>query len=470
MRPYRWLVFLFFLLVLARPSAFAGRDDSEILSQLQKRSSEFMTAMLGGNGHTVQSDLLPHLRPTLNPETARIFFGDLLIRGGGLEEVGLPVMERMETGEVCALVPVRLRRYSIAARITFEQFTPRAKISGFVMDEWDQDTEAVVRDDRGSSLPVDIPVYVVPETIRRIPVDIPAGEVLLKGELVLPATAGEAVPVPCALLLQGLGSYDEDMTVGRAKPFRDLALGMASRGVAALRIETPDRSAAESFGPDVFYDLEDYRLEPARLALEWLHERPEVDAEKTTIVGHGLGGFLAPVLAERTNAQRVVMLSPWPVPVSLWIESRAYEYLRSPAVTNNEMREVWQQTLEQSIALREGSLDSTASIFEIAAPVWKDLERLDPARTIVSGAFRSRLYFPSDDSLGMRANAEEWMEVVADVSSAARVDFVMDVNGLFADADPESENPLDAFAASNMNEALVREITDFARTGRLPVL
>lgn len=461
---------LIVLLLLVAAPVLAGRDDAEVMAELERRASKFVVSMLGGNGHMVQSDLVPHLRPTLNPESARIFFGDLLTKGGGLREVGAPTMKRTERGEVVAMVPIHLRHTSLAGRIVFQQFTPHAKISAFSVDEWDDAAEAATRSAGADTSPVGMPGYAIPETIRRIAVEVPAGELLLRGELVLPAMAGESVPVPGAVLFQGLGTYDEDMTIGRAKPFRDIAVGMASRGVAVLRMETPDRAAPEFFAEGGWYDLEDYRLEPARLAVEWLAERPEIDASAITVVGHGLGAYLAPVVAERAQAARVIVLSPWSVPVSAWIESRAADWLESPTVPDEETRATWQRTLDQSVALREGGLDPADSIFGISAPVWNDLERLDPAGLLGKSGFRTRVYYPAADRARIGGHADPWIGAAAANSYFSRVDFVENVSSVYTDVDSESPAADDILSASNVSAALVREMAEFARTGKLPIL
>jgi len=71
-----------------------------------------------------------------------------------------------------------------------------------------------------------------------------AREWSLPGTLTIPVGPG---PFPAVVLVHGSGPNDRDETVGANKPFRDLALGLASRGIAVLRYEsgpasTPARS------------------------------------------------------------------------------------------------------------------------------------------------------------------------------------------------------------------------------------
>src|SRR5206468_4132840 len=54
------------------------------------------------------------------------------------------------------------------------------------------------------------------------------------GTLSLPHADG---PVPAVVLLSGSGAHDRDETIGRNKPLKDIAWGLASRGVAVLRFD-----------------------------------------------------------------------------------------------------------------------------------------------------------------------------------------------------------------------------------------
>jgi uncharacterized protein len=56
----------------------------------------------------------------------------------------------------------------------------------------------------------------------------------LPGTLSLPKGDG---PFPAVILVHGSGPLDRDETIGPNKPFRDLAHGLASRGIAVLRYE-----------------------------------------------------------------------------------------------------------------------------------------------------------------------------------------------------------------------------------------
>ena len=56
----------------------------------------------------------------------------------------------------------------------------------------------------------------------------------LKGMLTLPDGDG---PFPAVVLVHGSGSSNMDEKVGKLTPFKDIALGLADRGIASVRYD-----------------------------------------------------------------------------------------------------------------------------------------------------------------------------------------------------------------------------------------
>ncbi|HUR19272.1 MAG TPA: DUF3887 domain-containing protein, partial [Vicinamibacterales bacterium] len=69
---------------------------------------------------------------------------------------------------------------------------------------------------------------------------ITAGSLTLPAIITLPKGAG---PAPLIVLVHGSGAHDADETIGPNKPFRDLAEGLAARGIATLRYVKRNRIA-----------------------------------------------------------------------------------------------------------------------------------------------------------------------------------------------------------------------------------
>jgi pimeloyl-ACP methyl ester carboxylesterase len=126
----------------------------------------------------------------------------------------------------------------------------------------------------------------------------------LPGTLTLPK--GAPGPVAAVVLVHGSGPNDRDETVGANKPFKDLAWGLATKGIAVLRYEK--RSKASPTGIVTQHDEVEVA---AHDAIELLKKTPGVDPKRIFVVGHSQGGYLAPRIAQQNAASLagVVMLA-----------------------------------------------------------------------------------------------------------------------------------------------------------------
>jgi dienelactone hydrolase len=141
---------------------------------------------------------------------------------------------------------------------------------------------------------------------RRIEREITVGTapLALPGLLTLPAGEG---PFPLVVLVHGSGPNDRDETIGPNRPFRDLAHGLADRGVAVLRYDKRTRVYPMSFANRPFTVREE-TVDDALAAVRLARSFPEVDPRRIVVAGHSLGGMLAPRIAAMDTALAGVVL------------------------------------------------------------------------------------------------------------------------------------------------------------------
>jgi alpha-beta hydrolase superfamily lysophospholipase len=123
-------------------------------------------------------------------------------------------------------------------------------------------------------------------------------------------------------LLAGSGPADRDATMGRNKVLKDLAWGLASRGIAVLRFDKVTYTHRGTLDVTDFTVIDEY-VRPAVSAVGLLREHPSVDAARVFVLGHSQGGTVA--RASRPRNLRSPGWSCWPVPHSrctmLWCAS-----------------------------------------------------------------------------------------------------------------------------------------------------
>ncbi len=170
------------------------------------------------------------------------------------------------------------------------------------------------------------PDYADPDSFYEQEVSLDGGRLAVPGTLSLPRRPG---PWPAIVLMAGSGPMDRDETIGRNKPLKDLAWGLASRGVAVLRFDKvtyvhpdeirqlPGFTALNEYGPDT------------GAAVDMLQEHPSVLAERVFLVGHSLGGTMAPrVATTRPSVAGIVILAGGAEPLH-WAAVRQDRYLAS---------------------------------------------------------------------------------------------------------------------------------------------
>ena len=139
------------------------------------------------------------------------------------------------------------------------------------------------------------PSYANPSSFHEISVTVADGQWQLPGTLTLPNGKG---PFPAVVLVAGSGPEDEDETIGPNKPFKDIAWGLASRGIAVLRYTKRTKQYGVKSSTDAStFTVKDEYIEDARAAVSQLAARSEIDPKRIFLAGHSEGGYVAPRIA-----------------------------------------------------------------------------------------------------------------------------------------------------------------------------
>ena len=115
----------------------------------------------------------------------------------------------------------------------------------------------------------------------------------LKGMLTLPEGDG---PFPAVVLVHGSGSSNMDEKVGKLTPFKDIALGLAQRGIATVRYDKRSYAHGLKMVLDKKHPITVWEetIEDALLAARLLRSDRRIDPDRVFLLGHSMGGMLAP--------------------------------------------------------------------------------------------------------------------------------------------------------------------------------
>ncbi len=173
------------------------------------------------------------------------------------------------------------------------------------------------------------PPYSKPESFRERAVTVGDGDWKLPGTLTVPVGNG---PFPAVVLAHDSGPHDRDETAFGTKPFRDLAEGLASRGVVVLRYEKRNRQYASRMAGKAGVTVRDETEDDALKAVALVRSQPEVNPQKIYLLGHGLSGYLAPRIAEQDGKLAgIVIVEGNARPLEdLMVDQAAYLLLNRP--------------------------------------------------------------------------------------------------------------------------------------------
>lgn len=133
----------------------------------------------------------------------------------------------------------------------------------------------------------------------------------LNGLLTLPNDLSH--PVPAVVFVHGSGPSNMDEKVGKLTPFKDLAEGLANRGIASIRYDKRSFSYGLKLLKEKDITVKIETIEDAILATELLKKDPRIDPNRVYIIGHSMGAMLASRIdAEGGNYKGLILMAGSP--------------------------------------------------------------------------------------------------------------------------------------------------------------
>ena len=130
----------------------------------------------------------------------------------------------------------------------------------------------------------------------------------LAGTVTYPAGFSEDSLAPAVVLITGSGPQDRDETIGRHKPFLEIARSLASLGMVVFRYD--DRGVGQSTGDFVKSTTNDF-AEDAVAVWQYARAVPGIDRSRVGLLGHSEGGIIGPMVAAwQREVAFMVLLAP----------------------------------------------------------------------------------------------------------------------------------------------------------------
>lgn len=281
----------------------------------------------------------------------------------------------------------------------------------------------------------------------------------LPGTLTMPN--GVAEPVPAVVLVHGSGPNDRDETIGPNKPFKDLAWGLATRGIAVLRYEKRTRVYREAFmDPEHAFTVREETVDDAVAATALLRRTPRIDAGRIFILGHSLGGMLIPRIGARTPeaAGFIILAGATRRAEDAILDQIEYIAKLDGTWSEEEKRRhaEYQETAAKIKGLKpEDKLNREAYMGAFAA-YWIDLQDYDAPREALQLKRPLLILQGERDYQVPTKDFQNWRSALAD-AEGVRFKLYADLNHLFM-AGRGKSSPAEYQRTGNVDERVIEDI------------
>ena len=356
-----FLIILAFLFIAWLPSVYRGQADAS--SELTASAKSFVDLFMKKDFPSVVDRFDATMKNLFTPEKMLEVWDDLIAKSGAYK---LQTSTRSEekSGYKIIVVTGEFEKATMEINVVFDK---EKKIAGMFFTPVRKEYES--------------PGYVKQNSFREQDVTVGSGEWALSGTLTLPGGTG---PFPAVVLVHGSGANDRDETIGQTKVFRDLAGGLASRGIAVLRYEKRSLQHAGKFNVLPRFTVKEEVLDDAAAAIDLLRNSKGIDPKKIFVIGHSLGGMLVPRLGKLKPevAGLIAMAGPARPLEDIILEQTIYLSSFDGNISKAEQEEIdtTKKRIQTVKNFKAADAASAAFVYGAPAAYWLDLQGYDPPK------------------------------------------------------------------------------------------
>ncbi len=309
------------------------------------------------------------------------------------------------------------------------------------------------------------PSYVRRGSFSEREVQVGTGQWALPGTLALPKGQG---PFPAVVLVHGSGPQDRDESLGPNKPFRDLALGLASQGIAVLRYDKRTKVFPLQMKAIMnTLTVKEETMDDALAAVALLRKTGQIDSNKIFVLGHSLGGFVIPRIGKLDSkiAGFIVMAGTARPLEDVILDQFSYVFSVDGVISEAEKSEL-EKLQRQVVRVKDPNLSSHTPATELplgSAPAsyWLDLRGYNPAETAKELTCPMFILQGGRDYQVTEADFRLWRKAL---SSRKNVKFKWydKLNHLFIEGEGKS-TPAEYETAGNVARIVIEDIADWIK-------
>jgi dienelactone hydrolase len=428
------------LVALAAPQIQPPADEAVTHAQ------SVLTALGVRDFAKVESQFTERMKAAL-PNGLEPSWTTLTTQAGAFKSCGTTRVESMANMQVTVTL-CEFARAKLDAQITFDR---QGKIAGLLF-----------RPPTAPAAPYSPPAYATPASYTESDVTVGSGEWTLPATLTMPVGDG---PFPALVLVHGSGPNDRDETILGNKPFKDLALGLASRGIAVLRYDKRSKVYPARLAGSADFTVKQEVVDDALAAVKTLRAQPRIDPARVFVLGHSLGGMLIPrIAAGDASLAGVIVMAGAARPIEQAIlEQTEYIAKADGNVTPEEQTQIdaARKLVDTVRALTPEDAKNSQPIFGAPASYWLDLRGYDPP-TAAKNVTQAMLVLQGERDYQVTMDEfARWKSALAGRSHVTFHSYPA-LNHLFI-AGAGKSLPGEYATPGHVDEAVISDITDWVK-------
>lgn len=370
---------------------------------------------------------------------------------GDITKIGEPQISKMTTSTLL-VYPIDYQKGGLNAQIAVNLF---GQISGFFLSM------------RPESFAYIFPPYT--DTTKYEEVNIKFGDpnFELGATITIPKNVQD---MPVVILVHGSGPHDRDESIGPNKPFKDLAGGLASNGIAVFRYEKRTKEHGARLNPNKL-DLNVETVEDVIYAIKYIEnngKKIRIDLNKVFVLGHSLGGSLLPRINKQTNnIKGFISMAGMTRSIDQVLMEQTYYIYNLDSVYDDAEKQDFETLKEQLLRVlsKDLNVNTPADSLPLNLPAryWLDFRTLYARKEAESISKPILVLQGESDYQVTLEDFEGWKEALKNNQSAKFISYPS-LNHLFMKSPNAKSKPQEYYEPGHIETKVINDIVNWIKT------
>lgn len=275
---------------------------------------------------------------------------------------------------------------------------------------------------------------------------------------------------PCIVFVHDAGPWDKDASRYSNKPFFDLSWGLASHGIASIRIDKRTyihykKIAEKNESISATFDTEDDIYE----ILKEVKKRQDIDTSQIYLIGQGVGATIIPrIIQKAKNVKGAILMAPYGRPLEdALLEEFIYVMTLDTLSKYENKRKAIEKLQRQCITVKSPTLSLSTPTqdlpLETPASYWLNLKNYNPYSILKSTKVPALILRGERDYRTSQIDFDTWKrELLGSSIISDTYSFISypQLNNILMPGS-EKSNPLEYHEPNNVSKQVIDDISSW---------